>query len=347
MSFDPKLLDSLLVCTKSKAKLVQDGSRLVSSDPACRLAYDIRDGIPIMLVDEAAELVPDEWRQVMQRHGRDAVSGAVLKLVLLAICLASTFTALADDKPAATRPKSKPAAKADDATKDKPGRYELRREHDPNGIGKFYMGREIAHVMGAPAATWLERPEREAEESLSKLIPALGLKPGMIVADIGAGSGVITLMMADKVGDDGKILAVDIQQEMLDRLAKRLKLKEIDNVELVKGTEKSPRLPAASVDLALMVDVYHEFEFPYEMMIEISKAMKPGGRVVFVEYRKEDPEVPIKLVHKMTQAQVKQEIQQPEFGLKWKETIGGLPWQHIIVFERVTVAADSSKSKPD
>ncbi len=347
MSFNPQLLDGLLVCTKSKARLVQDGSRLVSSDPACRLAYDIRDGIPIMLVDEATELPTDEWRQVMQKHGRDPATGAVFKLVLIAICMASSLSALAQDKSSQPKSKDGAAAKSSDGRKDKSGRYEFRREHDPNGIGKFYMGREIAHVMGAQAATWLERPEREAEESISKLIPALNLKPGMVVADIGAGSGVITLMMADKVGDEGKIVAVDIQQEMLNRLARKLKVQKIDNVELVKGTEKSPRLPADSIDLALMVDVYHEFEFPHEMMLEISKAMKPGGRVVFVEYRKEDPNVPIKLVHKMTEAQVKQEIEQPEFHLKWKETIGDLPWQHVIVFERVKDAADDTPPKSD
>ena len=222
------------------------------------------------------------------------------------------------------------------AEKPKPNgpRYTIRRDHDPNGIGKFYMGREIAHVMGFIAADWLERPEREAEESLTKLVDALQLKPGMVAADIGAGSGIITLMMADKVGATGKVLAVDVQQEMLDLLAKKLKLQKIDNVELVRGTDKSPRLKENTLDLAIMVDVYHEFAFPYEMMTEIAKSLKPGGRVVFVEYRKEDPMVPIKLVHKMTEAQVKREIEQPEFGLKWKETIGVLPRQHIIIFEK-------------
>lgn len=213
-------------------------------------------------------------------------------------------------------------------------RYTIRRDHDPNGIGKFYMGREIAHVMGFVAADWLERPEREAEESLIKLVESLQLKPGMVAADIGAGSGVITLMMANHVGPTGKVLAVDVQQEMLDLLAKKLKLQKIENVELVRGTEKSPRVKENTVDLAIMVDVYHEFAFPYEMMVEIAKSLKPGGRVAFVEYRKEDPAVPIKLVHKMTEAQVKREVEQPEFGLKWKETIGVLPRQHIIIFEK-------------
>ncbi len=217
---------------------------------------------------------------------------------------------------------------------DEPKRYERRTEHDPNGIGKFYMGREIAHVMGFPAAPWLERFEREEEERTTLMVKSLGLEPGMIAADIGAGSGRISLMMAEQVGDEGKVLAVDIQQQMLDLIKKKIKKHKVTNVELVKGTEKSPKLKPESVDLALMVDVYHEFEFPYEMMQEISAALKPGGRVVFVEFRMEDPDVPIKLVHKMTEAQVKKEMSPPEFRLKWKETIGVLPWQHIIVFEK-------------
>lgn len=218
-------------------------------------------------------------------------------------------------------------------------RYEYRKDHDPNGIGKFYMGREIARVMGfgfrGRGAAWLERPTREKEEKLSLLVKALDLKPGMVVADIGAGSGVISVLMAEQVTPGGVVLAVDVQQEMLDRLAKNLERHRIENVKTIKGTPKSPQLKPGTVDLAVMVDVYHEFEFPYEMMLEIAGALKPGGRVAFVEYRKEDPTVPIKLVHKMTEAQVKKEINQPEFGLKWNKTIGILPQQHIVVFERV------------
>lgn len=251
---------------------------------------------------------------------------------VLLTCGALAAQAAAQVKEAETKPKT---AAPEKAKGEQPQRYTLRRDHDRDGIGKFYLGREIAQVMGFPAAGWLERPEREAEESLTKLIDSLKLKPGMVVADIGAGSGVLTLMMAEKVGNEGKAVAVDVQQEMLDLLARKLKLKKIENVELVRGTDKTPRLPAETIDLALMVDVYHEFAFPYEMMVEISKSLKPGGRVVFVEYRKEDPEVPIKLVHKMTEAQVKKELDQPEFRLKWKETIGVLPRQHIIIFEKL------------
>lgn len=225
-------------------------------------------------------------------------------------------------------------------------RYVVREEHDPNGIGKFYMGREIAQVMGYAGADWLERPEREKEEASSKMIDELKLQPGQVAADIGAGTGRLTLMMADKVGADGKVMAVDVQQEMLDLISVKLKQRNIKNVELVKGTQKSPKLKKESLDLALFVDVYHEFAFPYEMMLEISKAMKVGGRVVLVEFRMEDETVPIKLVHKMTEAQAKKELSLPELRLQWKETIEALPWQHIIVFERQAEAEKPGADEP-
>ena len=219
-------------------------------------------------------------------------------------------------------------------------RYTFRRDHDPHGIGKFYMGREIAHVMGFPGARWLERDDREKEERLTLLIKSLKLKPGMVIADIGAGSGVISMLMAREIEPEGKVLAVDIQQEMLDRLKKRCDEAGVKNVVPVKGSEKSPNLKPGSVDLIIMVDVYHEFAFPYEMTQELAKALKPGGRIAWVEYRLEDPTVPILLVHKMTEKQVKLEASQPEFGMKYLETIGVLPRQHIVVFQKTE---DTSK----
>lgn len=213
-------------------------------------------------------------------------------------------------------------------------RYSFRENHDPNGIGKFYLGREIAHVMGYQAAEWLERPEREEEERLTKLVSELKLQPGQVVADIGAGSGVITMMMADVVGDKGKVFAVDIQRPMLALLGDKIQNRGIKNIELVLATEKSPKLKPECIDLALFVDVYHELAFPFETMLELSKSLKPGGRVALVEYRREDPNVPIKLVHKMTVIQIRKEMEQPEFGLKWKETIDSLPRQHIVIFEK-------------
>jgi precorrin-6B methylase 2 len=239
-----------------------------------------------------------------------------------------------------------PRSVADDeaaATEGEP-RYTFREEHDPNGIGKFYMGREIARVMGHQGILWLERPEREEEEGLSLLIESLRLEPGMVVADIGAGSGVISTRIAAKVAPQGVVLAVDIQQEMLDALAAKCKQQGIENILPILGDVKSPALKPESVDLVVMVDVYHEFDFPYEMLSEIAAALKPGGRVAFVEYRKEDPTVPIKEVHKMSEAQVKKEASLPEFGLRWKETFRKLPRQHVIIFEKMV---ESSRSASD
>jgi precorrin-6B methylase 2 len=237
-------------------------------------------------------------------------------LPFLILPLLAVVAAHADDKP---KPKAENA-------------YEVRKEHDPDGIGKFYMGREIAQVMGHLGAGWLERPEREREEQPRKLMEALKLKNGDVVADLGAGSGYFTFPMAQKVGPKGKVLAVDIQPEMLDIIRKRSKVGKVKNVEPVLGEEKDPKLPEGEVDLILMVDVYHEFSFPFEMTEAMVKALKPGGRLVFVEYRMEDPRVPIKLVHKMTEKQVIKEMK--PHGLKWAETVGTLPRQHIIIFEK-------------
>ncbi|MFL5341860.1 MAG: class I SAM-dependent methyltransferase [Gemmataceae bacterium] len=212
-------------------------------------------------------------------------------------------------------------------------KYEFRREHDPNGIGKFYMGREIAMVMGHSAADWLDRPEREKEEQPAKLLPLLKLKPGDAVADIGAGSGFYTFRLAELVGEKGKVYAVDIQPEMLAIIRQRAKAKNVKNVVTVAGQVSDPKLPDASCDLMLMVDVYHEFDHPYEMTAAMVKALKPGGRLVFVEFRLEDENVPIKLVHKMTEKQVMKEMAVfPQ--LRHVKTHDELPWQHVIVFEK-------------
>ena len=194
------------------------------------------------------------------------------------------------------------------------------------------MGREIAHVMGHQAADWLERPEREKEERPDLLLPALKLRHGDAVADIGCGSGYYTRRLAHAVGTNGVVYAVDIQQEMLDLLTHKLAAEKIFNVKPVLGTEADPKLPSARVDLILLVDVYHEFDQPFEMAQAMTRALKPGGRLVFVEFRGEDPSVPIKLVHKMTEAQVRKEMSVQ--SLEWVETIATLPRQHIIVFRR-------------
>jgi len=218
--------------------------------------------------------------------------------------------------------------------------YEWKEDHDPNGIGKFYMGREIAHVMGHQGALWLERPEREEEENLSLLVKLLDLKPGMVVADIGAGSGVLTLRMAPQVAPGGKVVAVDIQREMLLRLQTRMEAAGVTNVDLHLGAPDSPELKPESVDLILMVDVYHEFEFPHAMVKNMAAALKPNGRIALVEYRLEDPKVPIKLVHKMTEKQSIKEMTRPEFGLEHTRTFDELPRQHLMIFTRKSKADD-------
>lgn len=214
------------------------------------------------------------------------------------------------------------------------GRYEFREEHDPDGIGKFYQGREIAQVMSFHGASWLNRPEREEEERLSKLIELLDLKGGETVADIGAGSGVLTEKLARAVGPKGEVYAVDIQDEMLALIRERMKQARIGNVVPVLGSITSPQLEPDSIDLMLLVDVYHEFSHPYEMTQAMAEALKPGGRIVLVEYRKEAPRVPIKEVHKMSEAQVRKELSQPEFGLEWVATHDDLPRQHVVVFRK-------------
>jgi len=210
--------------------------------------------------------------------------------------------------------------------------YEYHEDHDPDGIGKFYMGREIAQVMGHQAADWLDRPEREAEEAPSLLLRSLNLKPGLVVADIGAGSGYLAFPMAKRVAPRGKVYAVDIQQEMLDIIKKRMKERRVANIELVLGTITDPKLPPNSIDLILLVDVYHEFDHPYEMTQAMVRSLKPGGKLVLVEYRKEDPAVPIKEVHKMSQAQVKKEMS--IHPIRWVKTLDVLPRQHILIFEK-------------
>ena len=210
--------------------------------------------------------------------------------------------------------------------------YETRANHDPNGTGKFYMGREIAQVMGPGGIEWLDRREREEEEHPAQVLEALDLRPGETVADLGAGSGYFTFRIAPKVGDTGKVLAVEIQEAMLTTLRTRASALKAANVEVVQGTETDPHLPAGGVDLVLLVDVYHELAYPFEVMTKLREALKPGGRVVFVEYRKEDPEVPIKEVHKMSLKQLEKEMN--AVGLVRVRTVETLPLQHIVFFEK-------------
>jgi SAM-dependent methyltransferase len=212
-----------------------------------------------------------------------------------------------------------------------PATYQQKLIHNPDGIGKFYQGREIAKIMGHTGALWLERPSRELEEQPSKVVSALNLKPKDVVADIGAGTGYLSFRIAPLI-PKGKVFAVDIQPEMLDIIEFLKQENDITNVEPVLATATNPNLPSESVDLAIMVDAYHEFEYPLEVMQGIVSALKPGGRVVLVEYRGENPFIMIKGLHKMSQKQVQKEMQ--AVGLLWRETKNLLPQQHLMVFEK-------------
>ncbi|WP_035616299.1 class I SAM-dependent methyltransferase [Haloferula sp. BvORR071] len=200
-----------------------------------------------------------------------------------------------------------------------------------DGIGKFFHGREIAQVMGHPAIGWLERGEREQEEAPSKAIAAIDLKPTDVIADIGAGSGYYSFRISPKV-PQGKVVAVDIQQEMLDFLRNKSVELKITNVEPHLGAIDDLKLPAATLDAALMVDAYHEFSHPREMLTSLYQALKPGGRIFLLEFRAEDPNVPIKALHKMTEAQARLEFE--SLGFRFVSNLRPLPWQHFIIFER-------------
>ena len=198
-----------------------------------------------------------------------------------------------------------------------------------DGIGKTYHGREIARVMGFEGAAWLERPEREAEERPDLLVAALSLRKGMNVADIGAGSGYLSKRMAPSIAP-GKLYAVDVQPEMVQMLAELSAQPETVNVVPVLGSEGNVNLRSNSIDLAIMVDTYHELSQPYEILQSLLAALKRGGRLVLVEYRGEDPRVPIKTLHKMTISQIRSEMRQ--FPLSFERADERLPLQHIVIF---------------
>jgi FkbM family methyltransferase len=218
-----------------------------------------------------------------------------------------------------------------------------RKPPSRDGIGKVYMGREISQVMGHRGARWLERPERASNERPDLLVDSMNLAPSDVVADIGAGTGYFTFRMAPEV-PQGRVFAVDIQPEMLAIMRDTMRQRGIDNVSLVEGTIKDPNLPADSIDAALMVDAYHEFSHPREMMTNLVEDLVPGGRVYLVEYRKEDPSIPIKPLHKMTEAQARKEME--AVGLEWVATEEMLPRQHFMIFQKpVQTASDAQREE--
>ncbi len=203
------------------------------------------------------------------------------------------------------------------------------RSPSSDGIGKIYMGREISQVMGHQGADWLDRSDRQSEEQPQKLVDALNLQPKDVVGDIGAGTGYISKLLSAQV-PAGQVLAVDIQPEMITILNK--KFNKTTNIQAVLGQEQKSGLTAASINLAVMVDVYHEFNYPREMMEDLVVSLKPNGRIVLAEYRGEDPFVFIKPHHKTTQKQIKKEMS--AVGLHWDKTLDTLPQQHLMFFSK-------------
>jgi len=216
------------------------------------------------------------------------------------------------------------------AAENAPGVYE-QGATSPDGTGKVYLGREISHVMGHQGAGWLERPGRQKEERTDLLIERLPLQANSVVADIGAGTGYFSFAVAERV-PDGKVLAVDIQPEMLAIIDETKRTKIGINVQPVLGTITNPNLPVGAVDLIFIVDAYHEFSHPREMGEAMFAALKSGGRIVLIEYRTEDPTIPIKRLHKMSEAQAKKEMD--ALGFRWVETGDFLPQQHFLVFAK-------------
>jgi FkbM family methyltransferase len=209
--------------------------------------------------------------------------------------------------------------------------YDFDPDRSQGGIGKFYMGREISGVMGHQAAGWLERDQRTHEEMPDEVVANMGLRPDHVVADIGAGTGYFSFRIARLV-PQGKVLATDIQPEMLAIMEQRKRELSVDNVETVLGRIDDPGLAPESVDMVLLVDAYHEFSHPWEMMNGINQALKPGGRLVLIEYRGEDASVPIRPLHKMTEAQVVAEM--AVFDLRLEQNLDFLPWQHMLIFSK-------------
>jgi len=212
------------------------------------------------------------------------------------------------------------------------GTLVLGQEQNNRAARDFYLGRRIAPAMTHLAANWLIRSERESEEDPAQMLGQLGLKAGMVVCDMGCGNGFYSLTLAEKVGPTGKVLAVDIQPQMLQMLSRRAAEAKLENIDMILGTVADPKLPTEEVDLILMVDVYHEFSHPQAMLASIRKSLKPNGRIALVEFREEDPSVPIKPEHKMSKRQILKEY--AENGFKVGTEYDGLPWQHLMFMVR-------------
>ncbi|MEP6713908.1 MAG: class I SAM-dependent methyltransferase [Ferruginibacter sp.] len=242
-----------------------------------------------------------------------------IKLILAILFFSSCFAKCSSQQKAAD---SKPKTGAD---------YTYATATD-GGIGKFYLGRQISYVMGAEGSDWLERDDRNKEENTNLAIERIPLQPNAVVADIGAGTGYYSFKIAVKV-PQGKVYAVDIQDEMISMLQKKKAQLKDSIIEVVKSTAQSPNLPANSTDLAIMVDVYHELEYPHEMLQAIRKVLKPAGKILLIEYRGEDASIPIKPLHKTTVAQLNKEMEANGFKLNYRGEF--LPIQHFLIYEKM------------
>lgn len=226
-------------------------------------------------------------------------------------------------------------ASAQDAGQEEAG-APARRARTPKPL-THYMGREIAQTMHYTGAEWLIRDTREREERCSVMLANLGVKPGMVICDMGCGNGFYSLQLAEMTGERGQVLAVDVQPEMLVMLRERAERAGVSNITPILGSFHDPRLPADTVDLILMVDVYHEFSHPETMLGAMRRSLKPDGRIALLEYREEDPNVPIKPLHKMSQRQILKEYEAN--GLKLVDSFDRLPWQHMMFFGRAELPA--------
>lgn len=195
---------------------------------------------------------------------------------------------------------------------------------------EVYMGRRIAQTMHFSGAEWLIRNEREREERCSLMLANLGIRPGLTICDMGCGNGFYTLQMAKMTGAQGRVVGVDVQPEMLGLLRDRMEAQGLENIIPILGSYHNPHLPPASIDLILLVDVYHEFSHPEQMLAAMRASLKPQGKIVLVEYRAEDKTVPIKPLHKMSKAQVNAEL--TANGFKLVSEFDKLPWQHMMFF---------------
>jgi ubiquinone/menaquinone biosynthesis C-methylase UbiE len=278
------------------------------------------------------------------RRGWLAISALVTWWLVLGPVVAQEAPAPAPAAPAQDAAQEKAKPEAEPAKPEAKARSKASRRATSQGA-RFYMGRPIAPVMTYGGADWLVRDTRELEEQPDRMLDALQIKPGDTVADVGAGVGYLSLRIARLVGPKGSVLATDLQPQMLQMLAANAKDAGVKNIQPIRCTPTDPKLPLGQVDLALLVDVYHECSQPKDTLRGIRSALKTGGRLVLVEFRAEDPDVPIKPEHKMTLAQVRREVE--PVGFTFKESLEILPWQHIIIFEKPSDDPAQPKADPE